>query len=76
MLHRRLLVDDGLGVDEPLNDESFVIGKHQLLIANQLESRSWRAEQALHIFRPLIAFLAEDEEVSSDFAFDELQLKG
>ena len=76
MLHRRLLVDDGLGVDEPLNDESFVIGRHQLLIANPLESRNWRAEQALHIFRPLIAFLAEDEEVSSDFAFDELQLKG
>ena len=57
MIHRRLLQDDGLGVDEPLNDKSLAIGKHQILISNKKNnhnSRTWRRKEALNNFRPLL----------------------
>ena len=64
MIHRRLLQDDGLGVSEPLDDKTLAIGRHQLLISNNIKknnihaisSKIWRRKQALNNFRPLLTF--------------------
>jgi len=71
MTHRRLLVDDGFGVGESLNETAYnqglvVRGKHYLILSDQSDSAKLYRSLAQELYRePQISFIATDESFKS-----------
>lgn len=71
MTHRRLLVDDGFGVGESLNETAYnqglvVRGKHYLILSDQSGSAKLYRSLAQELYRePQISFIATDESFKS-----------
>lgn len=61
LIHRRLKRDDGMGVDEALDDNSVVSGSHKVKMTsgNSLEASQWRRREALTSFKPLLMLYVE-----------------
>ena len=67
MIHRRLSLEDGMGLDEVLDDQSFGFGTHNLKIGpGGLKSARWRRQKSLAIFKPLLKLYSSPNDLLSN----------
>ena len=64
LIHRRLVFEDGMGVDEILDDQSVGTGIHKLNIGpGGIKSATWRRQSSLASFKPLLKLYSMSENV-------------